>query len=729
MSTAMIALLGLSNVVATVHYEYDEMSRLIAQRGSNGQHVRYEYDMENRVTQVTDAQNRTTRMQYDALGRLTTQIDAHGGTSHFAYDLGNRITQVTDPRGLATRYRYDGLGLLWSQQSPDTGATDHAYDAAGLRIATIRNDGSEVRYAYDGAGRLVQASAEGQVQTFSYDACAGGKDRLCAATSPGLISTFAYAGDGRLLERRDAIQAADGVSEGLTRYGYDGIGRLARIDYPSGATADYGYSALGYPDTLTLTSDGSIHSVVKHTLRSALGSRRAMTYGNGLWRGYNHDLSGRVTAMSVRRPDGGALSHWDYLYSPDNEIAGIADAVDRALSQTLGYDGLGRLNRVLRYDVDNRLTYDAGGNYTSHQAGAQLSRYTIDALSNRTQEHLHPERTTRYQYDALGNRISDVSEGHTQTYSYNGFNRMEQSSVNGRTTYYLVNSQGQRVAKSNEDITRYFYTGQNQLLAEQSNGRWSNYLWFDGELVGLFRDGRLNYIHNDHLGRPDFVTNATQQTVWKAYNYASGRSVTQDDIGGLNLGFPGQYHDEETGLWYNGFRDYDAATGRYIQSDPIGLAGGLNTYSYALGNPVKWTDPLGLDVMLCGQPAFNGRIPVDHQWIKTSSREAGMGTAKAGGDAGNQKGDRYGDPVIVLSHPSRSLRDGASCKKVEGVDEALVDEQLTLGRELGNWTYDNQCRTFTTQVLWNARIITPEEAQAIRERNERLINSKVPGLR
>ncbi|MGA6183501.1 RHS repeat domain-containing protein [Stenotrophomonas sp. NPDC077421] len=95
-------------------------------------------------------------------------------------------------------------------------------------------------------------------------------------------------------------------------------------------------------------------------------------------------------------------------------------------------------------------------------------------------------------------------------------------------------------------------------MSELTDSTWTNYLWFDGKLVGLARNGQLNVVHTDHLGRPDFVTNAGQQTVWKAYNYAYGRSVQQDDIGGLNIGFPGQYYDAESGLWYNGFRDYDA---------------------------------------------------------------------------------------------------------------------------------------------------------------------------
>ena len=110
------------------------------------------------------------------------------------------------------------------------------------------------------------------------------------------------------------------------------------------------------------------------------------------------------------------------------------------------------------------------------------------------------------------------------------------------------------------------------------------------------------YIQPDHLGTLRVVTDDKNKVIWKSDPLGEpfGTTAPDEDPDGdkikftLNLRFPGQYFDQEANTHYNYFRDYDPTIGRYIQSDPIGLEGGLNLYGYVLGNPISRIDPKGL---------------------------------------------------------------------------------------------------------------------------------------
>ncbi|MFZ1745055.1 MAG: RHS repeat-associated core domain-containing protein [Nitrospirales bacterium] len=108
----------------------------------------------------------------------------------------------------------------------------------------------------------------------------------------------------------------------------------------------------------------------------------------------------------------------------------------------------------------------------------------------------------------------------------------------------------------------------------------------------------IHYVHADHLGSPQKMTDASKAIVWDAVYTPFGQVHSITGTATNNQRFPGQYFDQETGYHYNYFRDYDPTTGRYVQSDPIGLVGGFNRYAYAFGNPVSRFDFYGLSPLL-----------------------------------------------------------------------------------------------------------------------------------
>jgi RHS repeat-associated protein len=136
-------------------------------------------------------------------------------------------------------------------------------------------------------------------------------------------------------------------------------------------------------------------------------------------------------------------------------------------------------------------------------------------------------------------------------------------------------------------------------------------------------------VHADHLGTPRRITRPSDNKVmWQWESEPFGYSLPNENPQGLgvfayNLRFPGQVYDAETGMHYNYFRDYDPGAGRYVQADPIGLEGGINTYTYVNGNPISYVDPEGLQKSKPPPiPGDLGRYPyVPDYWRRDPGKE------------------------------------------------------------------------------------------------------------
>jgi RHS repeat-associated protein len=153
-----------------------------------------------------------------------------------------------------------------------------------------------------------------------------------------------------------------------------------------------------------------------------------------------------------------------------------------------------------------------------------------------------------------------------------------------------------------------------------------------GAAEAAVTQGELYYVHNDHLGTPQVMTDRGGIQVWRAVYDPFGRATVNTTTNiNLNVRFPGQYHDIETGFYYNYFRYYDPQLGRYLTSDPIDLDGGPNTYAYAELNPVRYSDEFGLFVKLCSRglgdknkPATSKNNPFRHEFLNVSGTFVGF---------------------------------------------------------------------------------------------------------
>lgn len=585
-----------------------------------------------------DPKNHVTSFSYDPFKRAKTVSQTVGSntlTTSYEYDIQGNVSDVTDPRNLTTHYTNGDLGWRLGVSSPDTEQTLYTYDTAGNLLTSTNADGITVTREYDELSRLrtttypdsdlnVANSYDSDQVTFGIGRRTGVADQLGT-------TTFEYERRGLLVSEERTINDWTYV----TGYGYDANGNILGIKYPASNTAaregvvNYEYDDADRVSRVTTDLSDQTATVANDFHYEPFGPRSELTFGNTLVDTRSFDSRYQLGTWTL-----GNLLSYTHQFDRDGNLTTLADNLGSD-DRTFGYDEIHRLTTATgpwctespQSDCtactgDTTYTYDENGNRLCKGESGAVTTYAYTAGTNRLASSGGDEQAS-YSYDHQGSVIGDGAH----SYEYSDAARL--ATVDDSTTAsYLYDPEGHRVLKSSDARTLYFYDQSGRLLTEitlgesEGSGVGTDYLYLpdgpiarvdwtvpenwgecppglgSGECEPLLATADLFYYHTDHVGTPIALTDGSGAPIWRAVFRPFGDEYHSNALSisavSSNLRFPGQYFDSETGLHQNWFRDYSPSTGRYEESDPLGLDAGPNSYGYVGGNPLMTFDPEGL---------------------------------------------------------------------------------------------------------------------------------------
>lgn len=465
-----------------------------------------------------------------------------------------------------------------SESSADRGESAKTDDLSGNLTKSQDANGNQATHSYDLLNRKVKTTwSDGKVATYSYDNCNNGIGRLCQLTDSSGSTTYTYNSEGQVTRKVQSI--ADTLL--IHSYTYTADGKLQSETLPSGNVVSYNYAL----DKLTSISlNGQLY--LSQLTYTATGQVASWQWADGSVYRKTYDANGRVKTF----PLGNTVR--TLSYDAVGNITGWSDSSDATKAQRFGYNVLGRLTGYAATNESQSFQYDANGNHTAKTDNGVNTLYGIQTNSNCLVSAGNQPQTL----DANGNLLNDG----VHTYTYNAQNRLV--SVDGTTTY-TYNAEGQRVKKVSGQTTIFYAWDNDRIIGEYVQGanglQASETIYMGSTPIALIQQGQTYHIHADQIDTGRVLSDASGKILWSWEGKPFGETKPNEDPDQdgvalrYNQRFAGQTYDVETGLHYNFHRDYNPQTGRYVQSDPIGLEGGLNAFGYVEGNPLSISDLLG----------------------------------------------------------------------------------------------------------------------------------------
>jgi RHS repeat-associated protein len=652
---------------ATTRYDRDAFGRIAAVTDPNGAVTRFGWTIEGNVASRTFPDGATERWNYDAEGNRTEHVDVHGrvtrtssthfdlpaavtdptgGVHEFSYDSELRLVGVTNPQGLTWRYTYDAAGNLVSEKDFNDRELTYAYDAAGQLVSRTNGAGQTVGFEHDLLGNvLARYYDDGTVATFAYDAAG----RLSSAVNADAEVTFQRDANGSVI--------AETVNGRTVASTYDAAGLRRHRSTPSGLETSWDYDENHRPVAMRTAG---------HTISfayDAVGREIERLVDDGTVLTQQWDLRNRLVTQSlVSRSRHAALQQRQYGYYADGALRTVEDQLSGPRHFEL--DALGRATGVTGPEWSEQYSYDRGGNVAT--AAWPRADEAVRGGRNYTGTRLLTAGNTRYGHDRQGrvvvrSRKRLSAKPDVWQYEWNAEDRLVGlRTPDGGQWRYRYDALGRRISKERlgPDGTsvaeRVDFTWDGAVLAEQSTSQGATTTW-DYE-PGGFRpvsqvdrandvDAQFYAIVTDLVGTPAELIDAAGNVAWHHTATLWGASSG----GPTPLRFPGQYHDAESGLHYNYHRYYDPESGRYLSTDPLGLAPGPNPESY-VPNPTGQIDPLGLAG--CDPTLFRGTSEgyagspnMQRVGVTPTSTDPAVATVFA------TQSEQYGNGVVHIARP------------------------------------------------------------------------------